>query len=124
MTDINPTVPTRPRTVVDLFCGAGGASEGVAQACEELGMERPALIAVNHWSVAVETHRRNHPWAQHYCARVESIDPRAAVGGPVGWVLDNVRPLTTPVACKGTQGLWAVPPDVEAAVRAQIGWEA
>lgn len=91
MTDINPTVPTRPRTVVDLFCGAGGASEGVAQACEELGMERPALIAVNHWSVAVETHRRNHPWAQHYCARVESIDPRAAVGGPVDLIVAGVE---------------------------------
>lgn len=65
--------PPRPRTVVDLFCGAGGASEGVAQACEELGMARPALIAVNHWSVAVETHRRNHPWARHHCARVEAL---------------------------------------------------
>lgn len=75
------------KSVVDLFCGAGGASEGVAQACEALGMERPALVAVNHWSVAVETHRRNHPWAKHYCQRVEGLDPRQADGTPTGHIV-------------------------------------
>ena len=41
--------------------------------------------------------------------------------GPVGWVLDNVRPLATPVPCRGAQGLWTLPADVEAAVLAQEG---
>jgi DNA (cytosine-5)-methyltransferase 1 len=67
------------RSVVDLFCGAGGISTGLAVACDELRLAKPALVAVNHWSVAVETHKRNHPWAQHHCARVESLDPRAVV---------------------------------------------
>lgn len=40
--------------------------------------------------------------------------------GPWVWVLDNVRPLATPVPCKGAQGLWPVPPDVEAEIRKQI----
>ncbi len=40
--------------------------------------------------------------------------------GPVGWVLDNVRPLAVAVPCKGAQGLWNVPPDIEAAVVAQL----
>lgn len=69
----------RPRSVVDLFCGAGGASTGAALACEQLGMERPSLVAVNHWSIAVQTHELNHPWADHHCCRVESLDPRTVV---------------------------------------------
>lgn len=36
------------------------------------------------------------------------------------WRLVNVRPLRTPVPCKGSLGLWRLPPDVEAAVRAQM----
>jgi len=40
--------------------------------------------------------------------------------GPVGWTLDNVRPLALPVPCKGAQGLWTVPANVEAAVVEQI----
>lgn len=41
--------------------------------------------------------------------------------GPVGWVLDDVRTLATPVPCRGAQGLWTLPADVEAAVMAQEG---
>jgi hypothetical protein len=40
--------------------------------------------------------------------------------GPWGWVLDNVRVLTEPVPCRGHQGLWPVPPDVEAEVRRRL----
>lgn len=65
-------------TSVDLFCGAGGTSTGLAQACQELGA-KIELIAVNHWTVAVETHKQNHPWATHYCEAIERIDPRKAV---------------------------------------------
>jgi DNA (cytosine-5)-methyltransferase 1 len=44
-------------------------------------MERPSLVAVNHWSIAVKTHELNHPWANHHCCRVESLDPRQVVPG-------------------------------------------
>lgn len=37
-----------------------------------------------------------------------------------GWVLANVRVLREPVRCLGAQGLWTLPPDVEAAVRRQL----
>lgn len=40
--------------------------------------------------------------------------------GPVGWVLADVRTLATPVPCRGAQGLWTLPADVEAAVLAQL----
>ena len=32
------------------------------------------------------------------------------------WVLDDVRPLTHPIACRGRQGLWSPLPDVRAAL--------
>jgi DNA (cytosine-5)-methyltransferase 1 len=65
-------------TSVDLFCGAGGTSTGLAAACKDLGAQ-VELIAVNHWTIAVETHKKNHPWATHYCEAIEKIDPRKVV---------------------------------------------
>lgn len=64
----------------DLFCGAGGASTGLARACEAMG-ERVELTAINHWDVAVETHAANHPWAQHLCETLDSVDPRKVIRG-------------------------------------------
>lgn len=65
----------------DLFCGAGGTSRGLAQACEEMGVSRIRLIAVNHWTIAIENHRKNHPWAEHICESLEKVDPRKVVPG-------------------------------------------
>lgn len=68
---------------IDLFCGAGGLSWGLARACEQLDVDVD-LIAVNHWERAIETHEANHPWATHYHARVEELRPRDVVeDGPV-----------------------------------------
>lgn len=39
--------------------------------------------------------------------------------GPVGWLLDDVLAIE-PVPCRGAQGLWTVPADVEALVRARV----
>jgi DNA (cytosine-5)-methyltransferase 1 len=64
----------------DLFCGAGGTSTGLAQACRNLG-RGVELVAINHWREAVETHTVNHPWAKHLCMNVEAVDPRTAVPG-------------------------------------------
>lgn len=40
--------------------------------------------------------------------------------GPFGWRLDNVVRLPAPVPCKGAQGLWQLPADVLARVRAGV----
>lgn len=61
--------------MADLFCGAGGTSTGAVQAAESAGFHVD-LTAVNHWPVAVKTHTANHPRARHYCAAVDSINPR------------------------------------------------
>lgn len=51
-------------------------------------------------------------------------NPRARFGfwwaGPVGWVLDDVRLLPEAVPCRGAQGLWDVPSDVEARINAAL----
>lgn len=56
--------------VADLFCGAGGWSEGARLA----GLN--VVACVNHWPVAVETHQANHPEAQHFCQDAALMDPR------------------------------------------------
>src|ERR1700733_1665031 len=64
--------------LADLFAGGGGFSTGVAQTCQALG-KKPDLVAINHWRIAVETHRRNHPWARHFCTGLDAVNPTAAV---------------------------------------------
>jgi DNA (cytosine-5)-methyltransferase 1 len=70
----------KPRTIraADLFCGAGGTSTGLKQACAKLGYALE-LFAVNHWDIAIATHSANHPDAQHMCASIDAVDPRKAV---------------------------------------------
>jgi DNA (cytosine-5)-methyltransferase 1 len=72
----------RDKVALDLFCGAGGTSTGLLQACEKLGM-KIRLTAINHWSVAIATHKKNYPNVKHICSSVEGLDPRAVVPGGV-----------------------------------------
>lgn len=57
-------------TATDLFCGAGGSSQGAEAAGVELRM------AANHWQLAIDTHASNFPTADHDCADVSQVDPR------------------------------------------------
>jgi DNA (cytosine-5)-methyltransferase 1 len=63
-------------TAADLFCGAGGTSQGLVEAALESG-RKLELTAVNHWPVAVATHSENHPDARHLCASLDSVNPRS-----------------------------------------------
>jgi len=74
--DARPTgeVSHREIVAVDLFCGAGGFSEGIHQACQELGYDLREA-AVNHWQQAIETHEANHPDADQYHSKVEQLHP-------------------------------------------------
>lgn len=58
-------------TVTDLFCGAGGSSSGA-----ELIPGVRVRMASNHWALAVETHNRNLPHADHDTADISQVDPR------------------------------------------------
>ena len=68
--------------VADLFCGAGGSSLGAKRALERAGIKMD-LLCVNHWPIAIETHKRNHPEARHYCQDLATLRPGAAVPGGV-----------------------------------------
>lgn len=57
-------------TVTDLFCGAGGSSQGAVAAGASL------VMAANHWQLAIETHATNFPNAAHDCADVSQVEPR------------------------------------------------
>lgn len=62
-------------TACDLFCGAGGTSTGLQQACESSGAQLD-LTAINHDPMAIETHSANHPGARHLCESLDGVDPR------------------------------------------------
>jgi DNA (cytosine-5)-methyltransferase 1 len=57
-------------TVTDLFCGAGGSSQGAEEAGGQLA------LGLNHWRRAIDTHATNFPHAEHDCADVSVCDPR------------------------------------------------
>lgn len=65
--------------IADLFCGAGGTSEGAMEAAEFLG-RKPELTAINHWPVAITTHEVNHPAARSLCTGVDAVNPRDLFG--------------------------------------------
>lgn len=68
----------KPLLVADLFCGAGGSSTGAEKAVKALG-RKMTLVCVNHWPVAIETHKLNHPTARHYIEDIAVADPERIV---------------------------------------------
>lgn len=69
--------------VADLLCGAGGSSTGCARALAELGLKME-LVCVNHWPIAIETHKKNHPEARHYVQDISTVRPHLIV--PEGYL--------------------------------------
>ena len=67
---------------VDLFCGAGGASTGMEDALHDLKLTHKGL-AINHWAVAVDTMRRNHPDIDTKQMSIEEAVPAELVPGGV-----------------------------------------
>ena len=84
-----PLAAIKKFRVADLFCGSGGTSTGVVRAIRQLLSDLGYdvtdisqcidLVAVNHWKTAIDTHTRNHPWARHHHADLESARPLALV---------------------------------------------
>ncbi len=57
-------------SVTDLFCGAGGSSQGAEEAGTRLA------LGLNHWDRAIATHAANFPHAEHDLTDVSVCDPR------------------------------------------------
>lgn len=68
--------------LIDMFCGAGGESTGMLQACGALGINAK-LYAINHWETAIATHSVNHPGAEHFNEDVEILKPSTLKVGKV-----------------------------------------
>ena len=63
----------------DLFCGGGGTSTGMINAFRRAGVNDYQLIGVNHWNIAIETNKINHPFEKLYCSTIQNVKPREAV---------------------------------------------
>lgn len=63
----------------DFFAGIGGSSTGLVRA----GFE--GVVALNHWTYAIEVHNENHPDMDHDQADVWTADPRRYKPAEVGW---------------------------------------
>src|SRR5690348_6227660 len=74
---------SRKMLVADLLCGAGGSSTGCQRALEAMGLKME-LVCVNHWGVAIETHKKNHPEARHYVQDIATVRPHLLV--PEGYL--------------------------------------
>lgn len=57
-------------TCTDMFCGAGGSSQGAVNTGVEVRM------AANHWPLAIETHNTNFPETDHDCADITQVMPQ------------------------------------------------
>lgn len=68
----------RKPVVVDLFCGAGGESQGIHWAAQNAGVE-VEMFAVNHWERAIETHSLNFPTDEAICKDILDLDPLRVV---------------------------------------------
>lgn len=119
---LNPRAFMPDKWIVDIFCGAGGASRGIERA-----LGRSPDLCINHNPLALETHFRNHPASRHGLENVWKTNPRDAVqGNPVGllWMSPDCtqfsrakggKPVKKNIRCLANVGVkWArdVRPDV------------
>lgn len=70
-----PMLKKRKVVVVDLFCGAGGTSQGLKEAIEDEAGCELHLTGYNHNEVAIKTFKTNHPSASAHKADLFNINP-------------------------------------------------
>ena len=70
----------RTINTIDLFCGSGGATTGLELALKRLNMAHKG-IAINHWRVAVDTMKANHPAVDTKQMSIEEAVPEELVPG-------------------------------------------
>jgi hypothetical protein len=78
------------------------------QVPDEGVLARGAVVAVCTLAGCVDREPVGDPQQRWWC-------------GPYGWLLDDVVPLPTPVACRGRQGLWRLDEECAYLVDEQLG---
>lgn len=71
-----------PLRMVDLFCGCGGLTLGVAEAARAMGRSLDIRLAVDNDPIAIETYETNFPKANAQSASVESFFDGRLGSGP------------------------------------------
>lgn len=79
--------------------------DGVVESTRAPMQGLPPALRVRHWA------DRLSPFPE---------DQRRWFFGPIGYVLRDVRVLTSPVPCRGWQGFWTLSDDLERQVRAAM----
>jgi hypothetical protein len=68
------TLKNKRLKCVELFCGAGGTSTAIIEVAKAFDLYCE-LTGVNHWPIAIETHRKNHPEAELFCEDLHGSNP-------------------------------------------------
>ena len=74
--------------VIDLFCGAGGLSEGVEEACLNGNRCAKVVCCVNHDKNAVLSHDANIPDALHFIEDIRTLEL-----SPINTIVERIREL-------------------------------
>ena len=74
--------------VIDLFCGAGGLSEGVEQATIDGQKCAKVVCCVNHDTNAILSHNANMPDALHFIEDIRTLEL-----SPIKEIVDRIREL-------------------------------
>lgn len=74
--------------VIDSFCGAGGVTEGFHRAEVEGKKCCKVIIGINHDSVAIASHKANHPETHHFIEDFTELDPHKLID-----IVDNAKRL-------------------------------
>lgn len=74
--------------VIDLFCGAGGLSEGVEQAKVNGDKCAKVVVCINHDKNAILSHNANMPDALHFIEDIRTIELL-----PITKIVDRIREL-------------------------------
>ena len=65
----------------DGWCGMGVGTMAILETCRRNGWYIKDLTAVNHWDAAIQIHAAMFPQVAHFCAKMESTDPKVLVPG-------------------------------------------
>ncbi len=61
-------------SVIDLFCGAGGVTEGIRKATFQGKKIAEVVACINHDSTAIESHLANHKKTVHFTEDIKTFD--------------------------------------------------
>lgn len=114
---------------IAIHAGKGHDGEGAVWAAHTAGTDNPGadldaqgIVAVATVVGYIDARDPDNIGASNFLTAVAAQSTMASPwwSGPCGWVLADVVALPVPVPCRGALGVWRLPPDVEAAVRAQL----